>query len=55
MRIILPIAALAAGLAIAGAVYAQSSSSSGTVGTNVGMSLGWSQEIGQGVKVYSAG
>ena len=39
MRNILPIATIAVGLALAGTVYAQSSSSTGTVGTNVGDSM----------------
>jgi hypothetical protein len=39
MRKILSIAVLAAGLAVGGVAYAQSSSSSGTVGTNVGDSM----------------
>ena len=39
MRKILSLAVLAAGLAVGGVAYAQSSSSSGTVGANVGDSM----------------
>jgi uncharacterized protein YgiM (DUF1202 family) len=39
MRKILSLAVLVAGVAIGGIAYAQSSSSSGTVGTNVGESM----------------